>query len=170
MPTPTDKHHAAPAPTPPPAPAPIAAPAASPAGPDINIPPPNGNVPGRTVSTQPPPVPPGPAPYDLRLGMSSTELVIAMLLLAVWAGLLIFAKRLLTQSLVAQFADLGRSRAAGTTLYLFLLALGATVIFCALGDFWTVFTVVIPASILVVVLLVLFLVSLTTARASRQRR
>lgn len=170
MPTPTDKHHAAPASAPPPAPgpAPVAAPALSPTGPDINIPPPNGNIPGRAVGTQP--VAPGPMPHDLQLGMSSTQLVIAVLLLVVWAGLLVPARRLLTQSLVAQFADLGRSRSAGTTLNLFLLVLGATVIFCALGDFWSVLTVVIPASILTVVLLVLFLVSLTTARASRQRR
>ena len=158
MPTPTDKHHAVPAPPP------------SPAGPDINIPPPNGSIPKGTAGTQPPPVQPGPIQHDLQMGMSSTQLVIAVVLLAVWAGLLVLARRLLTQSLIAQFADLGRSRTAGSTLYLFLLALGATVIFCALGDFWSVFTVVIPASVLVVVLLVLFLFSLASARASRQRR
>ncbi len=141
------------------------------AGPDINIPPPNA-APAQAPTTQSTEMAPRPLAVTtpLPLGMSSTQIVIAAVLVLVWAGLLIFARRLLTQSLVAQFADLGKSRGAGTAFYLFLLALGATVIVCSLGSYWSVLAVVIPAGVLDTVLLVVFLVSLGSARASRQRR
>ncbi len=167
---PSHKHHAQTQPPyqPPPDAAP---PPVSNAGPDINIPAPNAApAPAPTTqSTEMAPRPPA-VPTPMPLAMSSTQIVIAAVLVLVWAGLLIFARRLLTQSLVAQFADLGKSRGAGTAFYLFLLALGATVIVCSLGSFWSVLTVVIPAGVLDTVLLVVFLVSLGSARASRQRR
>ncbi len=142
------------------------------ASPDINIPPPNSSAPPTAPSTpdtsQAPAMPIG---LDLQpLSLSPTQIVIALVLVLVWAGLLIFVRRVLTQSLVSQFADLGRSRAAGTMLYLFLLVLGATVIFCALGSFWSVLKVVAPAAAVNVVLFILFLFSLIAARSSRQRR
>ena len=162
---PSHKHHAQTQSQPQPdAPAPNA-------GPDINIPPPNA-APAQPPVTQSTVVAPRPAavPTPVPLAISSTQIVIAALLVLVWAGLLVFARRMLTQSLVAQFADLGKSRGAGTAFYLFLLALGATVIACSLGSYWSVLAVVIPAGVLDTVLLVVFLVSLGSARASRQRR
>ncbi len=139
---------------------------------DIVIPQPNTGpvtAPPTTTSTEMAPRP-APAPSAPALTMSSTQVVIAVVLVLVWAGLLLFIRRVLTRSLVAQFADLEKSRGAGTTLYLFLLALGATVIVCALGNFWTVLAVVIPAAVLDSVLLIVCLFSLGSARASRQRR
>ncbi len=165
---PSHKHHAQPQPSYPPPPD-AAPPPVSNAGPDINIPAPNAAPAPTTQSTEIAPRPLA-VPTPMPLAMSSTQIVIAAVLVLVWAGLLIFARRLLTQSLVAQFADLGKSRGAGTAFYLFLLALGATVIVCSLGSFWSVLTVVIPAGVLDTVLLVVFLVSLGSARASRQRR
>ena len=156
----------------PPAPDPrhpaLASPSAG-SGPDLKIPPPNAGQsrPANDFAQTTPP--PAPVP-DPAYGMSSTELVIATVLVLAWAGLLILVKRLLTQSLVGQFADLGRSRAAGTTLYVFLLVLGATLVFCALGGYWQALVIVIPAGVLDAVLLILFLFTLASARASRQRR
>ena len=96
-------------------------------------------------------------------------IVIAVLVL-IWAGLLVFIKRMLTQSLVTQYADLSRARAAGTTLYLFLLVLGATLTVCAFGGYWQTLAVTIPGGVLNAVMLVLFLFSYGAARSSRQRR
>ena len=166
QPTSPKKHHGPAAPPPAPAPAPTPTP-------DIVIPPPNGAAPPPPADTMPMtqvPARPAGAPEVPPMTMSSTQMIIAAVLVLVWAGLLIFIKRLLTQSLVAQFADLGRARAAGTTLYLFLLVLGATLIVCAFGSYWQALTVTIPAAVLNVVLLVLFLFSYSSARASRQRR
>ncbi len=163
---PSHKHHAQTQPQPQQdAPAPVPN-----AGPDINIPPPSAAPaqPPAAQSTQVAPRPP--ALPTVLPALSSTQIVIAVLLVLVWAGLLVFARRMLTQSLVAQFADLGKSRGAGTAFYLFLLALGATVIVCSLGSYWTVLAVVIPAGVLDTVLLIVFLVTLGSARASRQRR
>ncbi len=162
--SPPRKHHG---PAAPPAPAPAPTPT-----PDIVIPPPSGAAPPTTdtmPTTQVPARPAGP-PDGPPLAMSSTQMVVAAVLVLVWAGLLIFVRRLLTQSLVTQFADLGRARAAGTTLYLFLLVLGATLIVCALGGYWQILAVTIPSAVLNGVLLLLFLFSYGAARSSRQRR
>ncbi len=138
---------------------------------DIVIPQPNaGPAPVPAVPSTETAPRPAPAPAVPAISMSSTQMVIALVLVLVWAGLLLFVRRVLTRSLVAQFADLEKSRGAGTTLYLFLLALGATVIVCSLGSFWTVLAVVVPAAVLDSVLLIVFLFSLGSARASRQRR
>ncbi len=159
---PSHKHHAQPQSQP--------LPPAS-ASPDIVIPQPNTAPAEAPMSSSTEMAPrPVPLPAAVPLTLSSTQIVIAAVLVLVWAGLLLFVRRVLTQSLVAQFADLGKSRGAGTTLYFFLLALGATVIVCTLGSFWTVLAVVIPAAVLDAVLLVVFLFSLGSARASRQRR
>ena len=152
-----------------PNPAPAAQPPAGGAGPDINIPPPNVAEPSNTTATGPQ-TPASVAAETAPIGLSSTQLVIAIVLVLLWAGLLLLVRRLLTQSLLAQFADLGRSRAAGTALYVFLLVLGATLIVCALGDFWNVLVIMIPVGVLDIVLLVLAVVTLASARASRQRR
>lgn len=158
------KHHVPPPAVPPAAPTPT---------PDINIPPPSGAAPPPPTDTMPmtqvPARPVGMAEVP-PLAMSSTQMIIAAVLVLVWAGLLIFVRKLLAQSLITQFADLGRARAAGTTLYLFLLVLGATIIVCAFGGYWQTLAIIIPAAVLNVVLLVLFLFSYGAARASRQRR
>ncbi len=138
--------------------------------PDIVIPPPAGSpsavetVPATQASGRPA------GAVDAPPALSSTQLVIVAVLVLIWAGLLIFARRLLTQSLVAQFADLGRARGAGTTLYLFLLVLGATLAVCAIGGYWTTADVTIPAAVLNAVMLVVFLFSFGGALSSRQRR
>ena len=139
--------------------------------PDIVIPPPSGSpqavetVPATQAPSRPAGAADAPPP-----ALSSTQLVIVAVLVLIWAGLLIFARRLLTQSLVTQFADLGRARGAGTTLYLFLLVLGATLAVCAIGGYWTTADVTIPAAVLNAVMLVVFLFSFGGALSSRQRR
>ena len=153
-----------------PNPAPAAQPPAGGAGPDINIPPPNVAEPSNSTATGPQTPASAAAAETAPIGLSSTQLVIAIVLVLAWAGLLLLVRRLLTQSLLAQFADLGRSRAAGTALYVFLLVLGTTLIVCALGDFWNVLVIMIPVGVLDIVLLVLAAVTLASARASRQRR
>lgn len=153
------------------APSPDQRPPAGGTGPDINIPPPNGtSEPPATTATTGSQTPPSAAADLAPVGMSSTQIVIAIVLVLAWGGLLLLVRRLVTQSLLAQFADLGRSRAAGTGLYVFLLALGATVIVCALGGFWKTLVIMIPVTVLDIVLLVLALVTLASARSSRQRR
>ena len=154
-----------------PSPAPAAQPPAGGAGPDLNIPPPsNGaDAPAATATTGPH-APPSAAADLAPVGMSSTEIVVAIVLVLAWAGLLLLVRRLLIQSLLAQFADLGRSRAAGTALYMFLLALGATVIVCGIGGFWDTLEIMIPVAVLDILLLVLALVTLVSARSSRQLR
>ena len=166
---PSHKHHTPPqAASPSAASPPAGSPPASGTSPDIVIPQPN-TAPAPGTTTPATEVAPRPVPAPVP-SLSSTQIVVAAALVLVWAGVLLFARRVLTQSLVAQFADLEKARGAGTTLYLFLLALGATVIVCLLGSFWTVLTVVVPAGVLDAVLLLVFLFSLGAARASRQRR
>jgi hypothetical protein len=168
---PSHKHHAQPQSQPQTSTSP---PPETSAAPDINIPAPNAAPPlssqvPSTSSTEMAPRPP-PAQSAAPLTMSSTQIVIAAALIVIWGVLLIFARRLVTQSLVAQFADLEKSRGAGTAFYLFLLALGATAIICSIGSFWTTLLIVAPALVLDAVLLIVFLFSLNSARNSRQRR
>ncbi len=164
---PSRTHHAAPGAVPAPQ-----APATPTPTPDIVIPPPAGSTPPPADTMPVTQVPARPTP-GAELGvpaLSSTQIVVVTVLVLIWAGLLIFVRRLLTQSLVTQFADLGRARAAGTTLYLFLLVLGATLTVCAFGGYWQTLAVTVPGAVLNGVMLVLFLVSYGSARSSRQRR
>ncbi|MCQ8240367.1 hypothetical protein [Rhizosaccharibacter radicis] len=155
-----------------------AAPPAS--GPDINIPPPSGTgatpqatapaatetSPGTSIAA------PATASAADRVpeGLSPVALVVVLALIALWALLLLPLRRSLSQSLLGQFADLGRSRAAANSFYVFLLVFGAAMLLLGAGHYWLVPEASIPAAVLVAVLGLLFAVSLLSARASRQRR
>ena len=101
---------------------------------------------------------------------STTDMIIAGVVTALLLLLMLLPRRALVTSLTSQFADYGRAKAAGNSLYVLLVVLGAVTVVAILGNLWMVLKYTIPAGSLVLLLLIVFLVSWVGARRSRVGR
>lgn len=141
-------------------------------GGDFRIPDPRGDD-GGTQDLPAPPTSVESSPgFDslLGTGLSATDMIIAgvvtaLLLLVMW-----LPRRVLINSLTQQFADYGRAKSAGNSLYVLLVVLGALVAVAFLGNLWMVLEYMIPAGILILILLIVFIVAWVGARRSRVGR
>lgn len=90
------------------------------------------------------------------------------------AGIVVLAivfyivRRALMGSLVAAFADFNKSKNAANTLFLFMFAAGAGCLFATVSGSWLNLTYIVPVGGLVAVLLIVFIMSYLSARASRK--
>jgi hypothetical protein len=102
-------------------------------------------------------------------GISTTELIIAGVVLLFWLGLMLLPRKTMISSLNSQFADYSKAKAAGNALYALLVVTGIIVALGLLVDDWTSMHFILPSSIILLILLVVFLISFGSARASRVR-
>ena len=141
-------------------------------GGDFRIPDPRSDNGGtQDLPAAPPSVEPSPGFDSLfGTGLSATDMIIAgvvtaLLLLVMW-----LPRRVLVNSLTQQFADYGRAKSAGNSLYVLLVVLGALGVVAILGNLWMVLEYMIPAAILTLIMLIVFIVAWVGARRSRVGR
>ena len=101
---------------------------------------------------------------------STTDMIIAGVVTMVLLLLMLLPRSVLVKSLTNQFADYDRAKSAGNALYVFLVITGALVVVAVLGNLWLVLEYMIPAGILALLLLIVFLVAWVGARRSRVGR
>jgi hypothetical protein len=142
------------------------------AGGDFRIPDPRND--GAGIRELPPPQTPVEPSHSLDslfgTGLSTTDMIIAGAIIALLLLVMLLPRRALVTSLTSQFADYGRAKSAGNSLYVLLVVLGAVTVVAILGNLWMVLKYTIPAGSLILLLLIVFLVSWLGARRSRVGR
>ena len=142
------------------------------AGGDFRIPDPRGDDGGIRELAPPQTSVETPQGLDALFGtaFSTTDMIIAGVVTALLLLVMLLPRRALVTSLTSQFADYGRAKSAGNSLYVLLVVLGAVTVVAILGNLWMVLKYTIPAGSLVLLLLIVFLVSWFGARRSRVGR
>lgn len=102
-------------------------------------------------------------------GLGGNDVIIGAGISLVLAAIFWFVGRILTDTLVKQYAEVGSAKRAGVMLFLFLTVLGAFVTFGFLGNFWLATFFFIPAAALSALLLIIFLFTLVAANRSKRR-
>jgi hypothetical protein len=108
-------------------------------------------------------------PGDKTYGLGGNDVIIGVGVSLVLAAIFWFVGRILTDTLVKQFAEVGSAKRAGLMLFLFLTVLGGFVTFGFLGNFWLANFFFIPAAALSTLLFVIFLFTLISANRSKRR-
>ena len=137
-------------------------PAPQPSAPDQTppaAPPPAGSIQMGTVQIGTPPQS-GLGGNDIIIGAGVT-LVLAI---AAW-----FIGRVLTDTLVKQFAEVGSAKNAGLMLFLLLTDLAAFATFGFLGNYWLMTYFLAAAGSLTFILLCVFIFSLVSANRTKRR-
>ncbi|MCF8089016.1 MAG: hypothetical protein K9K63_07380 [Desulfotignum sp.] len=106
----------------------------------------------------------------LNTGISTTDLVIAVVVMLGLLGLMLLPRKAVITSLQAQFADYARAKSAGNSLYVLLVVLSFSVTIGLLGNLWTALQFIVPVAVISIVLLIVFIISFLGARASRVGR
>jgi hypothetical protein len=132
-----------------------APPAPPPAGGNTQSP---GGDPGSIVPVRDPEIP----------GLGNNQIFYGVGISLALAVLFWFVGRMLTDTLVKQFAEVGSAKRAGLTLFVFLTVAGAFATFGFLGDFWQVLEFWLPAALLTAVTFFIFLFGLFGALRSRR--
>jgi hypothetical protein len=143
---------------------------------DIQIPPPqpsNGATndaqkpvqPALTTGATSPVISLGSSPPEL----SGNQVIIGIGISLVLAAVFWFVGRIMTDTLVKQFAEVSAAKRAGIALFAFLASLGISATFGFLGNFWSAPYFLIPAGTLTLLLFLVFLFSFVGANRSRRR-
>lgn len=102
------------------------------------------------------------------IGLHNNQILAGIGISLVLAVLFWFIGRMLTDTLVKQFAEVGSAKRAGITLFVFLAISGVFTTFGFLGSFWNTMVFVIPAALLGGLTLFVFFFSLIGALHSRK--
>ena len=103
-------------------------------------------------------------------GLSTTDLIIAGVVLLGLLGLMLLPRKAVITSLQSQFADYARAKSAGNALYVLLVVLGVSATIGLLGNLWTAVQFIVPVAVISIVLLIVFIIAFRGARASRVGR
>jgi hypothetical protein len=102
-------------------------------------------------------------------GLGGNDVIIGIGISLVLAAIFWFVGRVVTDTLVKQFAEVGASKRAGLMLFLLLTVMGAFATFGFLGNFWLATYFLIPAASLSALMLIVFLFSLVAANRTKRR-
>lgn len=144
---------------------------------DEQIPPPQ-----QSTSEQNPPAPASQAPGTVQIGsipvrisgpepggLGGNDVVIGIGVSLVLAAVAWFVGRILTDTLVKQFAEVGSAKRAGMMLFLLLTDVGAFATFGFLGNFWMAMYFFVPGIVLTVILFCVFLYTLIASNRTKRR-
>jgi len=144
---------------------------------DIRIPPPQSDS-SPSPAAQPATVPPATSQAQLSLpinitppggGLSGNQIIMGVVISLGLAALFWFVGRILADTFVKQFAEVGAAKRAGVALFAFLTSLGISATFGFLGNFWSAPFFLIPAGSLVTLLFLVFIFCMVGASRSRRR-
>lgn len=108
----------------------------------------------------------GPVTITVGPRFDTTEVLIGVIVLLVLTVVYYFVQRALTNSLIAGNARPQKAALAGWTLFALLFVLTATAIFSVIGSLWHFLVVFLPVIGLDVIVIVVFVASLMSARRS----
>jgi hypothetical protein len=142
---------------------------------DNQVPPPQPSGPGETPVTAPaqptPSVQLGPVRIGpvSQSGLGGNDVIIGVGISLVLAIVAWFVGRILTDTLVKQFAEVGSAKRAGLMLFLLLTDLATFATFGFLGNYWVTTYFLAAGGSLTFILLCVFIFSLVSANRTKRR-
>lgn len=142
---------------------------------DNQVPAPQPSTPDQTPA--PAPAPPagsvqlGPVQINTlpQSGLGGNDVIIGVAITLVLAVAAWFIGRILTDTLVKQFAEVGSAKRAGLMLFLLLTDLAAFATFGFLGNYWLMTYFLAAGGSLTFILLCVFIFSLVSANRTKRR-
>lgn len=102
-------------------------------------------------------------------GLSGNQIVLGVGISIALAILFWFVGRIVADTLVKQFAEVGAAKRAGLSLFAFLTILGSFATFGFLGKFWLANMFIIPAASLSSLMFIVFIYTLVASNKSKRR-
>jgi hypothetical protein len=104
-----------------------------------------------------------------RRGLGGNDIIIGVGVSLVLAAIFWFVGRILTDTLVKQFAEVGAAKRAGVMLFLLLTVLGVFGTFGFLGNLWLATYFLVPAASLSTLMFFVFVFSFVAANRTKRR-
>jgi hypothetical protein len=102
-------------------------------------------------------------------GLGGNDVIIGIGISLVLAAIFWFVGKVLTDTLVKQFAEVGSAKRAGMMLFLFLAVVATFATFGFLGNYWLALYFLIPGATLAVLLFFMLIFSLVAANRSKRK-